>query len=220
MAITIRQPRTGAEFHRIYQLRYAVYVTELKWQDSHSDHSRKRIVDPLDETAYLLGAWDGSQCVGTIRCNFVRDGGLSSYLDYYQLHQLSAEALSEASITTRLMIMPAYRKTVLSARLACAIYRYELEQGISTDYCDCIPHAVPFFLRLGHRLHLAEFHHSDYGLGVVLRLDLRDETHLAAMRSPFRRHLATWQAQLAPSRGGTPGNPCLEQAARSEPRSN
>jgi predicted GNAT family N-acyltransferase len=196
MALMVRQPKTGPEFYSIYRLRYEVYVEELKWQERYADHSRKRIVDPLDETAYLLGAWDDDQCVGTVRTNFARDGQLEPYFDYYGLRQLPSEALSEVSITTRLMVIPALRKSPLSARLACATYRHVLKQGIKADYCDCIPKAVPFFLRLGYRLHLPEFHHPDYGLGVVLRLDLRDEAHLAANRSPFRKHLASWQARL------------------------
>jgi hypothetical protein len=37
MEVSIRQPKTGAEFHSICELRCAVYVEELKWHESHSE---------------------------------------------------------------------------------------------------------------------------------------------------------------------------------------
>jgi hypothetical protein len=213
MAISIRQPETEAELHSVWQLRYAVYVEELNWRESHADHSRRVVVDPLDETAYLLGAWDGNQCVGTIRCNFIRDGNVDAYLEYYRLTHIPSDDLAETSVTTRLMVLPALRSSNLPARLGFATYRAALDQGISTDFCDCIPDSFAYFRRLGYRHHLTNFDHPDYGPGIVLRLDLRDDDHLASIRSPLRKHLASWRAQTAMGRGGSSEAPYSNRAA-------
>ena len=79
MAIDIRLPATETEFEAVYRLRYDVYVAELGYSQRYADHVRRRIVEPMDDSASLLGAFDGSVLVGTLRTNYAKDSCLSKH---------------------------------------------------------------------------------------------------------------------------------------------
>jgi hypothetical protein len=93
------------------------------------------------------------------------------------------------AVTTKLLVAKAYRSSTLGYRLASAGYRAHLLAGIEHDFIDVYPARVPFFERLGYRLHRAEVPHPEYGPVIVMRLGMRDEAHLRAVRSPLLQHL-------------------------------
>jgi hypothetical protein len=170
----------------------------LGLDESYADHAGKLISDSLDGTAaMILAAWDGDRIIGTTRSNLIRDGGsgISEYLGYYRLLALAPDALAESSITTRLMVHPEFRRTTLSARLACERSRWGLSQGIRANFIDCDPNNHPYFTAPGYKVVLDDFNHPELGLGFLMRLDLCDLEHLEKVRSPFRRILSAWLAE-------------------------
>lgn len=133
--------------------------------------------------------------VGTIRSNLIRDGGVDGYLDYYGLTDPNpGGSWAATSISSRLVIHPDFRGSPLAVRLACESFRWGISHGIRADFCDCSPVHVPFFTGLGYVVQFVDFDHPEFGLAVVLRLDLYDRNRLIETRSPFRRPLAAWLA--------------------------
>ena len=198
----IRLAESEEERLEVYRFRYSVYVDEMGLNESYADHARKIIRDPLDgPQSLLLAAWDGGRVVGTTRTNLIRDGGFGRYLEYYRLLGQSVDELQDTSISTRIMIHPAFRRTPLTVRLTCVCFRWMLDQGVKTDFCDCVPVVVPFFSGLGYHVQFADFIHPEFGgePGSVMRLDALDLDHLIQVRSPLRRVLSAWQALGQPA---------------------
>lgn len=189
--VEIRRAVTAIERDAVYRFRYSVYCVEMGLSERWADHTRRTILDPLDgPSAVVWAAWNGDQVVGSVRLNKVSHGEAGDYLAYYRLDRLSAERQAVASISTRMMVAPAFRRTPLSARLACTSYEWGVRHGVLADYCDCAPATLPFFRKLGYRVEFDDFAHPEFGPGLVLRLDTHDLEHLTQIRSPFRRVLA------------------------------
>jgi hypothetical protein len=189
----IRLAESDEERLAVYRLRYSIYVEEMGLDESYADHQRKLITDSLDgPKAMILAAWDGDRVVGTTRSNLIRDGGIGNYLEYYRLSKLPPETLAESSVSTRIMVHRDFRRTPLTARLACEGFRWLLSHGIHADFCDCDPKVVKFFTGLGYKVEFDDFDHPEFGLGSVMRLPVQDLDHLVKVRSPFRRILANW----------------------------
>ena len=204
----IRLAESEEERLAVYRFRYSVYVEEMRLDLSHADHDRKIIMDPLDDPqAMLLAAWDGERVVGTLRTNRVCDGGLNHYLEYYRLTALSPDFLAQTSVSTQTMVAAEFRRTPLTARLACECFKWMLNHGVRTDYCDIFPFVMKFSTGLGYKLQF-DFSHPEYGFGHVMRLDCYDLDHLVKVRSPLRRILAKWledgKTMAAPLVGSSP----------------
>ncbi|MEO6445957.1 MAG: hypothetical protein ABIZ91_15105, partial [Gemmatimonadaceae bacterium] len=124
--------------------------------------------------------------VGVLRTNFLREGDVGEYTILYGLNALTPMQRQVTSVTTRLMIAAPYRSGTLAVRLATAVYDFGLASGIEFDYIDCNPPLDHFFRRLGHRpMHQGS--HPEYGDVSIMRLRLRDESHLRTIRSPLIR---------------------------------
>jgi GNAT superfamily N-acetyltransferase len=189
MPLQIRLARTPAELHAVYRLRYEVYVEELQRVQRYADHEARLVVEPLDRTGRIFGAFEGDRAVGTVRVNFARDSELGEYESLYGMASLGAKHPRVTSITTKLLVTKDYRSSSLAYRLAAAAYADGLPEGIEHDFVDVYPPRVPFFEKLGYRVHIPEAVHSEFGSVIVMRLDLRDEAHLRAVGSPFLRTL-------------------------------
>jgi hypothetical protein len=176
-SISVRPPRTPREREAVFSFRYTVYVEEMRRDEPHADHRRRRIIDPLDATGYLLAAFgsDG-RVVGTVRVNLSRDSNLSSYEGPYGMTQAPFVAYHPhaTGIVTKLMVSDAYRRSTVAVRLARACYDYGRRQGVAFSFIDCNPHLKPFFERLGFRQVMPDFTHPVYGRVHPLVLDVRD----------------------------------------------
>jgi N-acyl-L-homoserine lactone synthetase len=187
--VLIRQAVDPRELKSIYRLRYSIYVDEMNRAQPYADHAKQLIVDPLDQQdgCGVLGAWDDNEIVGTVRTNFLCSSAIGDYYELYRIADLPSEVVPRTSITTRLMIVGRLRKSTLATRLACEMFRFGLQRGITTDLIDCNEHLVTFFLSLGYRVHRDAVVHPDYGRVTVMRLNLTDFHYFEQIRSPFRK---------------------------------
>lgn len=192
----IRIADSTEELEAIYRFRYQVYVEEMQRPQKDADHANRRIEDSLDRTGFNLAAWSGSRVVGVARANLARDGDLGDYGEFYDLGSVGTDHPWRTSITTRLMVAPEHRHTMLPMMLVLACYRLGLENSIRWNFIDCNDHLVGFFTRLGFVQHLPKAWHPEYGHVTRMRLDLLDEVHLASVCSPFLGVLT----ERAPSR--------------------
>ena len=158
----------------------------------YADDATRRIFDPFDRTSRILGAYENDEVVGTVRTNFLRETEVGDYFDYYELSRLGRAEIECCSITTRLMIAPRHRKGTLAIRLIKGIYKHALERGIKVDLIDCNDQLVPFFTRLGYRIHRENLLHPEYGQVTVMKLDVTDRVHLGHVGSVFLPVLNEW----------------------------
>jgi hypothetical protein len=192
MAIQIRKVRTESEARDVFRFRYEIYIDELGRTQTYADHAARIIEEPLDACGNLFCAYDGARLVGTVRSNYSARSPLEDYADYVSLYQMQRCGTAHphsTSVTTKLVIAPGYRGSTLPYRLAAATYCEGLADGVSFDFVDVYPARVPFFERLGYRVHLPEAQHPEYGTVIVMRLSMRDAQHLAQVGSPFLRLL-------------------------------
>lgn len=184
----IQRATSLADREAVFGLRYRVYVEEMRRPQKDADHSARRIEDALDSFARIFAATVNGDVVATVRCNVLGEGDIGPYREWYAIDREHAHS-PLASITTRFMVDPAYRRSGLAVDLTAAIYHHALDEGVEWDYIDCNPHLLHFFTRLGYRPHRTDLVHPEYGPVTVLRLAVNDLAHLEAVRSPFARVL-------------------------------
>jgi hypothetical protein len=193
---------------QVFRLRYDVVVAEMG-KPLPADHARRSCTDAPDDTAVILAAveQDAKRVVGTIRGNWLRDGGLEWYERLYGLAELSDAARRQTSVTSRMMVAAQYRGSLLALDLAIKLYVIGLAHDTAFNYIDCDDHMIPFFLRLGY-VPVKSVDNPCYGIVTVMRLCMQDERQLRAVKSPLLRHLLVFQR-------GAPGDIGLPPAARS-----
>lgn len=171
----------------VYQFRYSIYVEEMNRKQRYADHKMKTIRDPLDSFGHLFVALDKDQNItGTVRMNFCREGDVGEYGEFYRLNSLPSSDYTDTSITTRLMVAPAYRSKSLAVRLSIAGYNFAVENGLKEDFIDCNAPLDKFFERLGY-VHKHRCAHPEYGDVHVMKITLNDTDYLKKVKSPFIR---------------------------------
>jgi len=184
--IRITEVVTAKAREDVYCFRYRVYVEEMNRFQMYADHLKKQVCEPLDVSGYILAAYDSNdQIVGTVRFNVGVDQGFGIYTDLYRLPSFSPFFPENVSITTKLMILPEFRRTSLALRLATACYTRGLELGTCFDFIDCNSPLVGFFEHLGYRQTVEPIEHPEYGRVVPLVLAMHDVEHLTKIGSPF-----------------------------------
>jgi hypothetical protein len=185
--VEIRPVTTEAEYQEIYRFRYEVYIEEMQRTQMYADHHRKMIVEPLDKTAKIYGAWLGNKIVGTTRINYARDSELGYYEKLYNLAIAKEFYPDCVSITTKMMVSKTFRSSHLGLRMALAVYKGALENGIHFDFIDCNRHLKPLFIKMGYRPYRESVVHPEYGEVMPMILALRDVEHFKSVDSPFLR---------------------------------
>jgi GNAT superfamily N-acetyltransferase len=175
----------------LFRFRYEVYVEELHRPQSYACHKTRRIIDPLDRRAHNLMAWRDGEIIGCVRTNFVRDGGVGSYHDFYELDRLSEKDVIDASICTRYMVAPKYRRSRVPIELMKRIYKYGLYDGIRFNFIDTNAPYQKFYEKFGYE-HLFDKTHSDYGKVSIMRLKADDLKWLRSVKSPFAATCAAY----------------------------
>jgi predicted GNAT family N-acyltransferase len=187
MAIEIRLAQTEEELKEIYRFRYEIYVEELGYKLAYTDHERKVIVDPLDKTARIIGAFEEGKVVGTIRLNYARDSDMSDHTDLYSLHWAGEYHPYHTAVTERFMVANRFRGGSLGIRLAEAAYRMAHSDRIEFIFIGCKSHLVEFFLSMGFRPHRENVKHPGIGEVTLLVFVVSDLRHLEQVRSPLAK---------------------------------
>jgi predicted GNAT family N-acyltransferase len=196
---TVNIATTSEEKHQIYRFRYQVYVEEMRKKPKAANHTTRILTDPLDKTSILLYVTHADAIIATLRRNF---------LDTTELPETIQQKLSIAdfthprhqlSISTRLMIAPQWRRSVMVGAIVAQAYRQGRERDLQFDFVHCAPWLVPFYENLGYRRYTDHFLDADTGLQIPMILVMEDVEHLRAVRSPFYR-LARKQENCAEAR--------------------
>ena len=165
------KPLERSQFPLAERLWFEVYVEEMHRQQEYTDYAERRISDPLQATARIIGAFNGNELIGTVRTNYSKDMSLGYYEELYDLGSLGHNSLSESAVVTRIVVKENFRRTTSSVRLASNMFHMLAQDGVRWILCDCNDPVLDFFLRLGFEIHKKNAEHPDYGPVTVLKID-------------------------------------------------
>lgn len=183
----IRIVKTTAELEHVYQFRYKIYVDEMGRKQNYADHRRKTIIEPLDKTGYIFGAFDNGEVVGTLRVNFAKQSDLGYYEELYNMRSVGESHPNYTSIVTKLIVDHNHRFGRLAVRLCQAAYVFGLENEIKFNFMDCNQHLVGFFTFFGYEVYTANVIHPEYGKVTPMRCNSLDIDLLKQRKSPLAK---------------------------------
>jgi hypothetical protein len=180
----IRELRGEEDKAQIFRLRYDVYVEEMQRKQKHALHERRLVVEPLDGTAALLGAFAGTRAVGTCRINFSSSSSFENR-ELYDFDSFERIYPGRVAFITKMIVRPEYRRGPLFRDLSKAVYRAVAERGCGVMVIDCNDHLVNAFTRQGFVAYRGKQPHPDFGHVTPMALYINDLEHLEKVRSPF-----------------------------------
>jgi len=194
-AVRIALADSPEERQRVYKFRYQVYVEEMGKQNiSCADHAAGILSDDLDESSALFYVESDGRLVATMRLTMAADSDIPDvYRDIYALDEFGGFPAAAQSFSSRLMIARDMRGSITLHRLLATAYEHGLTGGALFNFCHCSPSLVGLYEHLGYRRYKDNFIDPDVGYRVPMALVVRDEEHMAAVRSPFLRKLRSCQ---------------------------
>lgn len=191
--IEVKKAETKQELNEICRFRYSVYVEEMGKSFSFADHDNKILTDELDEDATIFYVRSEEEIICTLRINFLNKGNISEfYKTCYALSRFSELGADKITFTSRLMLAPKWRNSLILARFLNYCYDYLRQIDTKIDFCYCAPHLVSLYEQLGYRQYKDNIIDPDVGYRVPLLLILDDINHLQSVRSPFHRMALKW----------------------------
>lgn len=188
----IRLAETVEDLEALYRFRYQIYVEEMGRVQHDADHDLKMIQDDLDVNGSNLIAFKSGQLVGAARIN-LNENISDFYNDFYKIKDQKGTNKANISIVTRLMVAKEFRKSTLALRIFIACYEFGLWRGTQFNFVDCNDHLIDFFKSFGYEHYIKKINHKEYGLVNPLILDLHDESHFRALKSPFLNSFLKWK---------------------------
>jgi len=164
---------------------YDTYVEEMGRDRDQADHEKRELPDARSEIGEVIVAEVDGKVVGTLICTPSWTQALGDYEALYNMQRLGQDHPNNSGIITKLMVAPEYRRSRLSIRIACELYRHAVPLGVHHALIDCNEHLLSFFLRLGFLPFGPPVCHPAYGHVHVLKLDCLDLDNLTNMRSPL-----------------------------------
>lgn len=187
MDIEIGYAESPEELQAVFRLRYEIYHQEMHIESTAVDHENRILKDAHDDTALILYARVDGDIAGTVRLHW---GGrapfATEHVKTYDLERFLAVAAPEQMVIfSRLMVRKQYRGTMLPLQLFGAIATYSLEKRVRLSFCDCQPHLLNLYTRLGYRTYTKTYNDAWFGLLVPLVLVIEDLAHFERINSPL-----------------------------------
>ncbi len=197
MRVTFHYAQTEAERAAIYRLRYEIYVEEMQIFGEVANHDSRTLLGPNDATARLLYAMKDGEIIGTLRLNLGGDAPFAEEMEHtYNLDRFRP-AVDDAQtlILTRFMVGPEYRGTNLAYLMIEEVARLSMQEGIELAFCDCQPHLIRYYQRMGFRCYACDVYNDpEFGIMTPMLFILKDLSYLKDIRSPLQTVLSAQQA--------------------------
>ena len=187
MNIEINVATTDAERDAIYRLRYEVYVEEMHIFGDVADHERRMLIDANDADARLLYATIDGEYVGTVRLNLGKDAPFSDEFEQtYNFERFRPAATDDQMMAlTRFIVKGGFRGSPVAFHLIEECARIGLREGIEVAFCDCQPHLIRFYQRIGFRGYECRVYNDpEFGIMVPHAFVYGDAGYLKSIRSP------------------------------------
>ena len=189
MNVTYHYAQTDAEIDEIYRLRYEVYVEEMQIFGDVADHQMRMLYDDNDTNCRLLYAKVNGEIVASMRLNLGKDAPFTDELkDTYNLERfLHAISYDQMLVLTRFMVRKDYRGSSIAHQMICKVGELSLKEHIEISVCDCQPHLVRYYQRIGFRSYECDIYNDpEFGIMIPLAFINGDLEYLKAIRSPLK----------------------------------
>lgn len=203
MSTQLRFAEGAADHEQIWRLRYDIYVDEMGYTFPGVDHAGRRLAEPFLRPTRLLMAEDGGALVGTLQFN--RGGECAFTSEERAIYRLddfeSVVGPAGMMIASRFMTRPSHRDGDLPARVLDEMFGFALDNGVRLLFCDCRPHLINTYLRLGFRNYAKTYNDPIAGMLAPLVFVLDDVAHLERIGSrllPLYRARAPRPSDLLP----------------------
>jgi len=195
MTATLRFAQGEADHESIFRIRYDIYSDEIGYKFPGADHAGRRLVEPFKRPTRLLMAEDGKELVGTLQFNWSGECDFTpEEMHVYRLGDfLPMAGKNGIMILSRFMTRPSHRTGPLPGEMLDTMYRFGLENGARLLFCDCRPHLISTYLRLGFRTYAKTYNDPVAGLLAPLVLVMDDVAHLERVGSRFFPLTKGWQ---------------------------
>lgn len=182
---TIRIVRGDDDLRAVGALRYRVYVQEMGRDEPHADHVARTVIDPEDQRAIVLAAFDAfGEAIGTVRLQSSADMARDELL-FHGFETMPDELRCRSSLTAKLITDKDHRRGVLTTRLILGVFRSGYEHDYRLNLINCNPPLDGFFARFGFVDLGLERRHPIYGEVRVMALPMADAGFFEAIGSPF-----------------------------------
>ncbi|VAW38148.1 hypothetical protein MNBD_CHLOROFLEXI01-319 [hydrothermal vent metagenome] len=189
MDIQVRYAESKDELQSIFQLRYEIYNQEMNKESVAVDHEKKVLTDSNDDTARILYATVGGEIAGTLRIHWGGDTPFpAEFNETYDLSRFeSIVSPDQMVILTQFMVSKQFRGTLLPFQLLGASAQFSLDNKVQLSFCDCRPHLLNLYTRLGYRTYTKTFNNVTVGLLIPLVLVIEDIEYFQRLNSPLLR---------------------------------
>lgn len=187
MDIQIKYAKSEEELMAIYRLRYEIYNKEMNLDSAAVDHEKQVLTDTNDDTARILYATADGDLVGTVRVHWGGDAPFpEEFNETYDLSRFEpVVSPDQMVIFTRFMVRKQFRGSLLPFQLLGTIAQFSLEKDVRLSFCDCQPHLLNLYTRLGYRTYTKTYNDIMLGLLVPLVLVVEDLDHFRRINSPL-----------------------------------
>jgi predicted GNAT family N-acyltransferase len=194
--IQVRQLKTEAERAQAFNLRYRVYIEEMKRGTKSPDHSRKMVLDQMDESGLIFGAFEDERLVGTSRVNLVGEGHID-HEDLYEIEEFSQFCFGKIAIAGKLIVDPDYRGTHVCIALMKAMFVFGQTRNVEVWLLDCNKPLDRLYSRVGF-VPYRTANHPEYGNVICMMMFPNDRQHHEKVGSPLRELIGQdrWKAPL------------------------
>lgn len=197
MELQFKFATTTKEREAVYRLRYEIYVEERGAYKDVADHKNRLLSDPLDPTGRLLYGQAGDEVVGSLRLNWGADVPFTpEIMETYDIRRfLPTIPMGQMIIFSRFMTRPDYRQKGVSFQFLEAMFNFFLENKLQLAFCDCRPHLINSYVRLGFRTYAPTYNDPIAGLLVPLVMVVEDRDHFEQIGSPLAPLLDNYTLQ-------------------------
>lgn len=178
--IRILPAETEAERESCYRLAYEIFCEEMGTMQESADHARRMVRDEAIGRARLYRAMVGDEVVGSLGILWGGDGPFPpGFVDGFGLDRfLPVVPHAHMAITIRFLVKPSHRGTAVPLRLIVEAARFQVAHGVTLSFCDCQPHLLSLYTRLGFRPYAPAFDQPGFGLMVPLVFVVVDREYL------------------------------------------
>ncbi len=185
MTATLRFAQGEADHESIYRIRYDIYVEEMGYRFPGIDDAGRRLVERLDRPTRLMMAEEDGILVGTLQFNWGRECAFSDEERHvYRLDDfVPAVGRENMMIASRFMTRSNRRDSNLPARMLDSMFSFAWDNNVRLLFCDCRPHLINNYLRLGFRNYAKTYNDPVAGMLAPLVFVLDDLAHLERIGS-------------------------------------
>jgi CRP-like cAMP-binding protein len=178
-----------AEKRAIYEFRYRFYVGELQRNVPGTNHDEQVVQEPHDDVSTQFYVCDQRGEIGAVMTETTMDCPItpSGWRKYFRLELFEDSDMRHTSVSSRLLVRPDLRRSMLLISLLAFSYDWALRDGRLHNLNYCAPMLVKLYEQLGYRRYAPGFNTPEGTYRIPMVFLCRDVQHLETIKSPLLR---------------------------------